>query len=339
MGTNKHIKQEDWNLLAQTLFENPVTKTNDKAFQDELTFVDANELKKLSEITHQVDLHFKLKKYNRSKAFQLVKARIQQQNKTSILTPFVKRMIRVAAVIAIALLIGSVVFLMSHNKLTKLKQSELVVASFGLSQIELSDGSLVTLNQDSKINYPNKFGEHSREISIEGEAFFEITANPQKPFIIHAGEATIKVLGTSFTVNAYPENDLIEVIVESGKVKFSKKRDNEKTDMAMILDPGEKGIYVTTSNKLTKCMNNDPNFLAWKTHELIFLETSLAEVIKQLNKVYRVKIRTTTPELENLLLNAHFKDESLDFILEIISSTHGLEVKEKDGYYLLKEKA
>ena len=332
MEANKNTAQKAWELLAKQLFDEPASK-EDKAI--EAFSMDESERKKTSQLATKIDLHYQLKKYNTNQALSQVKNKIQHQQSNS--RVLVLRILKIAAVIVFALIIGSAAYFVGKNQLSNKSMARVMVDDTGLSQIVLSDGTLVTLNRDTKINYPDQFGSDVREISIEGEAFFEVTPNPNKPFIIHAGEATIKVLGTSFTVNAYPENDRVEVIVATGKVQFSKLETNQ-TPHLVILDPGEKGTYVNTSKELKKSINTDPNFLAWKTRTLTFSETSLKEVIQQLNKVYRVQIDLSDTQLDNLLLNAHFENETLEFILEVISSTHGLKVDKQNGHYLLLKK-
>ena len=336
MGTTKNIKQENWELLAKRLFDKPDGESEVHPAKTNRNTAETAELKNIARLSKQIDLYFKLNKYHTPQAFHQVRCRIQQQKSGIISRVIILKSIKIAAVLLLALSIGSTAYFMGKKQLVKMNMAEIIVDDSGLSKIELSDGSIVTLNRDTKINYPDKFGNDIREVSIEGEAFFEVKHDPVKPFVIHAGEATIQVLGTSFSVNAYPDNDMVEVIVETGKVQFSKKETNFKS-YEVILDPGEKGTYINTSRKLTKCINTDPNFLAWKTRKLIFNETSLEEVIKQLNKVYRVKIKTADPNLDKLLLNAHFEKEPLEFILEVISATHGLEVEKNAMQYLLKK--
>lgn len=329
MTKNKNIEKEEWELLAKELFDQNASMGDKESHSGS---IDNTERKKLRHLTEKINLHYKLKRYNTPRAFAKVKSQIQRERK--ITQTITMRALKIAAVIVLALIIGSAAYFIGQNKVVNNYTSEVKVDDNGLSQIELADGTFVTLNRDTKINYPDQFGGETREVSIEGEAFFEVTPNPNKPFIIHAGEATIKVLGTSFTVNAYPGSDRVEVIVTTGKVQFSKLETNF-TPHQVILDPGEKGTYENASKELKKSINSDPNYLAWKTRSLVFSETSLQEVIKQLNKVYRVHIEVNDPQLNELLLNAHFERETLDFILEVISSTHGLTVDKQDGHYLL----
>jgi ferric-dicitrate binding protein FerR (iron transport regulator) len=327
MKTNQDISQEDWELLAKALFDEPTSQVGQVS-------VDEAELQKIRQLGQNIDLHYQLRKYNTSGALSQVKSRIQKDRPNAISRPLMLRALKVAAAIILALIIGSAAYYVGQRQLGHQHIAGVMVDDAGLSQIELSDGTLVTLNRDTKINYPDQFANDVREVSIKGEAFFEVTPNPSKPFIIHAGEATVKVLGTSFSVNAYPENDRVEVIVATGKVEVSKLENPYR----ITLDPGEKGTFMTSSKELIKSLNYDPNFLAWKTRTFIFNETSLTEVIKQLNKVYRVQIELPDHKLDNMLLNAHFEKETLDFILEVISTTHGLNVQKKGGHYVLTKK-
>lgn len=327
MKANKNIRQEDWERLAKELFDEPESQASPIP-------VDEREQRQLRQLTKKIDLHYRLKRYDTAGALSQVKLRTREETPKAMSRSMMLRTLKVAAAVVLAILIGSVAYLVGQQHLSNPHMAGLMVDDAGLSQIELSDGTLVTLNHDTKINYPDQFPNDIREVSIEGEAFFEVTPNPNKPFIIHAGEATVKVLGTSFSVNAYPENDRVEVIVASGKVEVSKLANLQK----ITLDPGDKGTFINSSKQLTKSLNDDPNYLAWKTRTLIFNETDLTEVIKQLNKVYRVQIELPDHQLDELLLNAHFERETLDFILEVISTTHGLKIEKRGGHYLLSKK-
>ena len=149
----------------------------------------------------------------------------------------------------------------------------------------LSDGSVVALNRGSKLLFPKKFKGDIREVTIVGEAFFDVVPNPEKPFIINAGNAQVKVLGTSFNVCAYPGSETVEVIVETGKVQvINTQTDLPAENREVFLTPGEKGTFYTENHLLEKTMNLDPNFLAWKTQSLVFTKVPLIDVVKSLEK-------------------------------------------------------
>jgi ferric-dicitrate binding protein FerR (iron transport regulator) len=119
--------------------------------------------------------------------------------------------------VAAVLLIGLAVFQLAVNR-----HPYQTIASGNaiITPVSLADGSTIYLNSASSINYPEKFGQDSREVYFWGEAFFEIAHDPSRPFIIETGETRVKVLGTSFNIRAYPETGQVDVIVKSGKVLF-----------------------------------------------------------------------------------------------------------------------
>lgn len=248
-------------------------------------------------------------------------------------------MMRIAASILLAALLSVAGYELVFNNIGTKQMVEMSAVSQAIKTITLPDGTLVSLNSNTHIKYPKRFGKNTREVIIEGEAFFEVKPNKDKPFIIHAGNAQIKVLGTSFNVCAYPNAKLVEVIVKTGTVQVLNKTTVTTQNNELILTPGEKGTLVFSSNALLRTTNQDPNFMAWKTHDLIFRATSLGEVISNLEKVYKVNIRLDDSKLNGLLLTAHFKDYSLDFILEVIETTFQMETQKINGQYILKSKS
>jgi ferric-dicitrate binding protein FerR (iron transport regulator) len=147
------------------------------------------------------------------------------------------------------------------------------------------------------------------------------------------------VLGTSFNVDAYPDAKLVQVTVETGKVSLNSQAEKSGEKQEILLNPGEKGTLDWAANSLTKTMNNNPNFMAWKTRNLIFKATALSEVVENLAKVYQVDIRLADSHLNGLLLTAQFNDYPLEFIMKIIESTFDLEVHIENGQYILKARS
>jgi ferric-dicitrate binding protein FerR (iron transport regulator) len=201
--------------------------------------------------------------------------------------------------------------------------------------VTLPDGTVVTLNYNSKLHYPKQFTGKFRKVSIEGEAFFEVKPDASKPFVISAGKAQIKVLGTSFNVCARPGDKTVEVTVETGKVQVGCHELAQQPCHNLILTPGEKGIMFTSDNEFKKSLNENPNVTAWKTHDLVFHKTRLEEVITNLENVYHADIQLSDPSFNDLVLTAHFNNQSIDFILEVIRLTFNLELSTQNGQYFL----
>ena len=338
MNENHNIEQEKWELLAKSIYDQEQQLTSEEPHSTVAELlIDPKEKEQLLYLTKKVDLYFQLKKYPTENAWEKVQQKIHHRSHSHTLK--VSRLIahplmRIAAAVLIAALLSVSVYYWGASG----RMVELSVAKQAVKTVALPDGTLVSLNSNTHLKYPKQFANHTREVTIEGEGFFEVTPNKEKPFIIHAGNAQIKVIGTSFNVNAYPNEKLIEVIVKTGKVRVINKAAEAKQSQELILNPGDKGTMENSGNALLKTTNENPNFLAWKTHELNFRSTSLGEVISNLEKVYKVTIRLDDPQLSTLLLTAHFNNYSLDFILKVIETTFKLETQKIDGQYILKAK-
>ena len=328
---NRHITDEEWMAIAGNLYDGENNSGTDSRSPGGM------ETEKIMGIAGKIDLYVKLKQFDSQNAFQKVKRQIKKPQGKPFLFSRKWSFAKIAATVFFAVMLASAGFYAGSRHWVNEKPAGAVVDKNGISRIKLADGSVVTLNHDTEINYPEKFSSDVREVDIKGEAFFEVQPDPSRPFIIHAGDATIKVLGTSFNVNAYPDNEQVEVVVETGKVQVSKSKAVMKGQDKVILDPGDKGLFLNAGGKLLKSRNDNPNFLSWKTRNFIFNKVALNEVIRQLNHVYRVQIRTEDPELDHLLLTARFEDRSLDFILQVIALTHHLNIKKGDEYYVLQK--
>ncbi|MDP4184294.1 MAG: DUF4974 domain-containing protein, partial [Bacteroidota bacterium] len=179
---------------------------------------------------------------------------------------------------------------------------------------------------------------NTREVSIEGEAFFEVSHNPKMPFIIHAAGSRIKVLGTSFNVKAYSKTNIVEVIVKSGKVQFLHDDTLLQKDKTIVLASGDKGVYEKSSGKIQKQHNYDVNYIAWLTKSLDFRDTPLEEVIEKISEVYQVQIIIEDKSLKDYRLNAQFEQKTLSHILQVIELTFDIKAEHKNGTVVLKKR-
>ncbi len=192
-------------------------------------------------------------------------------------------------------------------------------------EITLEDGSLVVLNKDSRLEYPESFaGQLKREVHLYGEAYFDISHNPAQPFIIKTDKAEVKVVGTSFNVRAYEHESTTEVEVESGKVRFRAKDASRDMD----LRPKQKAIYQHDQKRVIKEEVATLNALAWRTNTLQFRKTPLKEVLEAVSRYYRIQITLEDDYLEDCTFNSDFKDESLDFVLDAIKKAFNAEIVE-----------
>jgi ferric-dicitrate binding protein FerR (iron transport regulator) len=193
----------------------------------------------------------------------------------------------------------------------------------------LPDGTNVTLNTRSVLNYPEQFANDIREVSIFGEAFFEVQSDVLRPFVIHTSGLDIKVVGTSFNVEAYPGAGFVKVAVNTGKVLVYPS--GVHPDMGTMLHAGETATYSQASGKLLKGVVDDLNFLSWKTGVLTFRETRLADVFKALEKKYETTFTIDNPDVLNERLTARFESETLDQVLETLALIFELKFESGDA--------
>lgn len=180
--------------------------------------------------------------------------------------------------------------------------------------VELPDGSKVYLNADTRLSYSKKFGKKNRDVSLTGEAYFEVTPDKNNPFVIYAGNACVKVVGTTFNVNTRKSRGMVEVYVETGVVELS---ENGNQDNSVLLHPGKIGVFNDQSVTMNQAEN--ANSVAWKTGDMIFVDAPLLDVIALLNNVYNVNIKVEGEGLDTIRINGSYQDDPLDDILQVIS--------------------
>lgn len=189
----------------------------------------------------------------------------------------------------------------------------------------LPDGTVVTLNAGSSVKFNSRFNGNTRAVALTGEAFFDVTPNKQKPFVINTDNASIKVVGTSFNVKSSDKET--EVIVETGIVEVSKKKNMVK------LVPGEKTVVLNNSSKLVKEKVDDVLYNYYRTKELVCKNTPLWRLVNVLNDAYDVQITISSMRLKDRPITTTFKNDSIDNILDVISKSLNVQV-EKNGKYI-----
>ena len=215
------------------------------------------------------------------------------------------------------------------------KPNTLIIATTdNISLDTLSDGSIVSLNKNSQLDFPDKFNKDQRLVELEGEAFFEVAHNSQQTFIIDAGGGYIQVVGTKFNVNTNSDSAYINVFVEEGIVKLFNIKSNSTDTISVILKAGEKGRINKTSGIPKKLKNTEENAndLFWKTNTLEFNSCNISEVIKTLEEKFDVKIEASE-KVKNLKLTTTFDDEEIEQIMDIISLTFNLKISKTGEKY------
>lgn len=258
---------------------------------------------------------------------------VETEIKSRIATKKVKRLAvswyAAAAILAIVSL--GYLFL----EVTIFKNNELVSQNGELEQIVLEDGTKVTLNAGSKLIYPKSFEQNDlREVTLLGEAYFDVAKNPDKPFHIHTARMEIRVLGTAFNVRDYTGEEEAETALIRGKVEIWKK--GEHTER-FVLKPKEK--FVLSANKEQnlaaeptaippanprdlniqpleiRAADGTPVETEWMLKRMTIREESLTEIAKRLERIYGVKITIADAAIAAQVYSASFDDEPIEDVL------------------------
>ena len=243
---------------------------------------------------------------------------------------FSKPLLRIAAAITLLIMLGAgsywMVTLWQKNSMITLATS----VADDQTGVTLPDGTLVFLNADTKIRYSKNFNARGRKVKLTGEAYFDVARNPEKPFLIYSGKAGIKVLGTSFNVQALQSSGRVEVFVESGSVQLFEA---ENIGNTITIEPGYIGSM--ENETVEKQKNTDENYMAWKTKRLTFNNTDLAKVAKGIQDVFRVKVVFENPAMTQCKIKGNFIDEPLENVLEAICTIHNWNWERKGDKVIL----
>ena len=187
---------------------------------------------------------------------------------------------------------------------------------------DLPDGTSVILNSGSTLKF-GSFEGPQRDVALNGEAYFQVAHDQNKPFIISSENVRIAVLGTSFYVNTNGKNGKQEVVLDKGRVALYYI---EHPGEQIILNPGEKAEI--HSGVITKSVNADQNYMSWKTHRFVFENRALPEIIAAINKVYHTNIVLASPDLASCLVTATFDQQTPEAILNVLKATLDLTIQQ-----------
>jgi ferric-dicitrate binding protein FerR (iron transport regulator) len=198
--------------------------------------------------------------------------------------------------------------------------------------ITLSDGSVVRLNAESSITFPKQFtASDVRHIQFSGEAFFEIARDETKPFVIRSEELVTTVLGTSFNIRAYPEDQMIAVTVATGKVKIEPAANQLPETSSQLLIAGEQGLYDKQSASIGKASVKLEKYVAWKDGTILLEGASLKEATDVLGRWYDAEFVFENPDLMTCTIDGKFRNDKLANILENLRFLLGVEYRMEEG--------
>jgi transmembrane sensor len=200
-------------------------------------------------------------------------------------------------------------------------------------KLVLPDGTRVRLNAGSSISFPKKFAKNIREVELAGEAFFDVTRNEKAPFVIRTGEVTTKVLGTSFNIRAYPENEAVQVAVVEGKVKVNAKIGSADQKACVFLSKSEMATFQKEAGELIVSTYDEKEQIGWKDGMLYFQKSDFGSTIIKLERWYGVKFEVA-PGVRmdtDWRFSGKFQNKPLDYILGVMSYPNRFSYKIKNN--------
>ena len=264
--------------------------------------------------------------------YESIKSRIEIRRK-----PFVAKrksdwlspVLKVAAIIAVILTTSILYTTQTVSLSDETAEAKPVVFQTDKVQqsiITLRDGSVVRLNHDSELVVAKNFLDGTREVSLNGEAYFEIKHDAAQPFIIHTNQSSVEVLGTAFNVRSHEVSDNVQVAVLDGKVSLAKKT-ADKNDLSVVLSKGEDGYLDLNHHTIEVDNIAVENYLSWKSGRLEFEDLTLTQVCAQLYRLYNIECSFENEEVKSLQFTAKFSNDSLEKTLSIISLTLKLDYR------------
>jgi transmembrane sensor len=239
---------------------------------------------------------------------------------------------KIAAILLIAILSGVFGYFVSRPKTVAETFTEVFVPRGERSTVTLPDGTLVHLNGDSKIKFPSAFSTKTRNVEIEGEGFFEVVHNSEKPFIVSALGVNIEVLGTRFNVNCYPNEPIIQTYLESGRVKVTIP--NSKYGN-IILKPSEALNYNRSSKCCQKIIYCDKRLMDWTRGILTVQGETIEELAKKLERRFDIQIQFNDNEVKGHTYTGSIRDEELSNVLGALQFTSSLRYERRGNIVIL----
>jgi ferric-dicitrate binding protein FerR (iron transport regulator) len=186
--------------------------------------------------------------------------------------------------------------------------------------VTLQDGSLVTLNSGSTLKVSSDFQKRERSVELSGEAYFQVTKNVSKPFIVRAGSVSTRVLGTAFNVQAYKNDRLLTITVAEGKVRVNSRQ----TRLSQDLTPGKQLIYNKDRQTSKVGAVNAEHVSAWRSGTLYFDNESIPEIIKRLERKFDVTITATGKVRPDCRYTLRINDDTLEQTLRLLNKVAGI---------------
>jgi ferric-dicitrate binding protein FerR (iron transport regulator) len=234
---------------------------------------------------------------------------------------------RVAAILILPIMLGIGWYLGSTETKSETQMCEVTAPKGQISKCVLADGTEVWLNAGTTIKYDPSLTGNTREVQLDGEAYFKVSKNKHKPFVVNTKHAQIKVLGTIFNLKAYSGETKVETTLAEGSVVFSL---NGSATKPVKLKPGEQLVYNIPEKKITLGKVETYLHTAWKDGKFVFKDADLQTIVQELEKLYDVRIHLENDSLLKLRFRGMFEyEENIFSALETLERTTNMKYRMK----------
>lgn len=238
--------------------------------------------------------------------------------------------LRVAASVVFLLLAGSLLYYFLKPTYSQVRVTTLPGET---KSVTLPDDSRVVLNENSSLSYPENLDQApERLVNLNGEAFFEVTKDAERTFVVRAGETETRVLGTSFNVWSDDASRQVRISLLSGKVHFVPPGKVPP----VVLVPGEEAIYHAGDESIIKRQFKNKNFLSWKNQQLEFNDEPLEDVLAAVGKHYGITFHINDPQLNKLRVTSSFDHDSVDKVLQVLETLLDIRIERQENSYVVE---
>jgi ferric-dicitrate binding protein FerR (iron transport regulator) len=232
---------------------------------------------------------------------------------------FLPRLRNAAAIFILGLIlpVAYYYFVLPHQNNQQVYIKELL-SNEKVKKLKLPDGTVVCLMSGSAISYPSSFsGSKTRNVEVQGEAFFDVAKDTSHPFVLNMGEVSLEVVGTSFNVTNYGNEDNIQVALKSGKVNLF-KGNQDKNNLLASLNPGQLMTFNKAKEEFRIKNVDVEKYTSWINGTLLFNNDPLSEVLKKLGRWYNIQIEIEDPAIYDFPFTATIKNENLEQIINLL---------------------
>lgn len=231
--------------------------------------------------------------------------------------------LKYVAIVVITLLCGYIIGSGDFNN--EVAMNEIFVPNGNRTSVTLPDGTKAWLNNGTKLIYPEKFKGKNRIVEIEGEGFFDVTHDKAHPFIVKVGENRIKVLGTKFTVVAYPNDKFIKTELVSGQIQFDVKDESQTNKFhSYLMTPSQSLVFDKSSGKISESKITDGFYNYWINGVYQFKDETFEELAKKIERIYNVEVTFEEESLKRSLFSGTLSiDDNIYTLMEVFKRATG----------------